>query len=226
MGPVQGGLEPLDVFDHYMNSIPDDEEWYARHAAMIEVESGWTVRAESPWAQGWSQFTPPTRGDWWPRVPGCAERVETDPYDMRCSVLAMNLYMEWLYQRSRRLTHDHGTALRIARAGYNGGLGWQLRQYRLCLATPGCDPNNWQHLAALCREAGRSAAACRENNAYPEKIARAEPRYYERKQKRKLLGRILKIGLKAAVAVSPSPVGIGDVQRVRKAVRSMRGEEK
>lgn len=207
-----------------MDEIPDDEEWYARHAGMLETESGWRVKAESPYAQGWAQFTPPTRGDWWPKVPGCAELVETDPFNQRCSVLAMNLYMEWLYLRALRMTQDPETALRIARASYNGGLGWQMKQNKLCLATPGCDPNNWQHLAALCREAGRSEASCRENNAYPEKIASAEPKYRERKKKRglRVLGRIAKAGVKAAVAVSPSPVGFDDVQRIRKGVRGIR----
>ena len=133
----------------------------------------------------------------------------------------MNAYMEWLYLKALRMTQDHETALRIARAAYNGGLGWQMKQNKLCLVTPGCDPNNWQHLAALCREAGRSEASCHENNSYAGKIESAEPKYRERKKKRKLrvLGRIAKAAARTAVAVSPSPVGFDDVQRVRRGVR-------
>ena len=207
-----------------MDEIPDDEEWYARHAAMLETESGLRPDAESRYAQGWAQFTPPTRGDWWPKVPGCAELVETDPFNQRCAVLAMNLYMEWLYARSLRMVQEHETALRMARKGYNGGLGWQMREHKLCLATPGCNPDNWRHLEALCREAGRSEASCRENSAYPEKIARAEPKYRERKKKRALrvLGGIAKAAARTAVAVSPSPVGLDDLQRARKAARGVR----
>ena len=223
---MRGGWAPLDAFDAFMDEIPGDEEWYARHAGMVEAESAWRPRAESPYAQGWAQFTPPTRGDWWPKVPGCAELVESDPFNQRCNVLAMNLYMEWLYARSLRMTQEHETALRMARAGYNGGFGWQMKQHKLCLVTPGCDPNNWQHLAALCREAGRSEASCRENNAYPGKIAKAEPKYRERKKKRaalRVLGKIAHAAARTAVAVSPSPVGIDDLQRVRKGVRDARG---
>lgn len=206
-----------------MDEIPDDEEWYARHAGMLETESGWNVKAESPWAQGWAQFTPPTRGDWWPKVPGCAELVESDPFNERCSVLAMNLYMEWLYQRSLRMVQDSRAALAMARRGYNGGLGWQMREHKLCLATPGCDPADSRHMQALCREAGRSEAACRENYSYAPKIERAEPKYRPRKKKRALrvLGKIAKTGAKAAVSMSPSPIGIDDVQRARKAVRRL-----
>ena len=222
---MPGGWEPVDVFDYFMATELDGEgEWYSRHAAMLETESGFRPKAESPYAQGWAQFTPPTRGDWWPKVPGCAELVESDPWNQRCSVLAMHLYMEWLYQRSLRLVQEHEAALRMARKGYNGGMGWQIREHQLCLATPGCDPNNWRHLEALCREAGRSEAACRENNAYPEKIAKAEPKYRERKKKGKLrlFGRIAKTAARTAVAVSPSPVGLDDIQRVRKGVQDIR----
>ena len=211
-----------------MDQIPGDEEWYARHAAMLETESAFRPGAESRYAQGWAQFTPPTRGDWWPKVPGCAELAETDPFNQRCNVLAMNLYMEWLYMRARRMAAEHETALRMARKGYNGGLGWQMREHKLCQATPGCDPNNWRHLEALCREAGRSEAACRENASYPEKIARAEPKYRERKKKRALrvLGGIAKAAARTAVAVSPSPVGLDDLQRARRAVRGRMPEKR
>lgn len=214
------GWTHLDVFDHFMDEI-GEEEWYDRHAALLETESAFLPEAESRYAQGWAQFTPPTRSDWWPKVPGCAELVESDPFNQRCSVLAMHLYMEWLFQRALRMVQRHETALRIARKGYNGGFGWQQREHKLCLATPGCDPHNWRHLEALCREAGRSEASCRENNAYPEKIARAEPKYRARKKKRALrvLGGIARTAAKAAVAVSPSPVGLDDLQRARQAVR-------
>ena len=91
----------------------------------------------------------------------------------------------------------------MARRGYNGGLGWQIREYKLCLTVPGCDPADWRHLAQLCMEAGRSEAACRENSEYPLRIERFEPKYRKRKKgwKRKLLK-----GVAAGVAVSQGRV--------------------
>ncbi len=226
MGPLPEGERwgHLDAFDAFMDEIPGDEEWYARHAGLIETESAWRREAESPWAQGWAQFTPPTRGDWWPKAPGCADLAESDPFNERCSVLAMNLYMEWLYMRSLRMVQQHEAALAMARRAYNGGLGWQQREYKLCLATPGCDPNNPQHMAALCREAGRSEAACRENHSYAAKIERAEPKYRERKKKRglRILGRAAKAAARAAVAISPSPVGLDDALGAGRALRKPR----
>ena len=177
----------MTLFDAVMDEIEADS-WYAEHAAMIRAESGWSVHAESPYAQGWSQFTPPTRGDWWKKIPGCED---ADPFDPRC-----NMPWRWTCTcatcTAGRLPwstrHDSrpGDGKTIA---YNGGLGWQIREHRLCLATPGCDPDSWQHLARLCMEAGRSEAACRENSEYPLKIQRAEPKYRKRKKgwKRKLL---------------------------------------
>ena len=175
----------LTLFDSVMDEVGAGD-WYVEHAAMIDAESGWLTTAESPYAQGWSQFTPPTRGDWWKKIPGCED---ADPFDPRCNAMAMDLYMRYLYRRSVAMVHAHEAALAMARRAYNGGLGWQMREHKLCLATPGCDPGNWQHLAALCMEAGRSEAACAENSQYPLKIEKAEPKYRKRKKgwKRKLL---------------------------------------
>lgn len=221
VGPHPEGAEPdpRAMLDAILASRGIDGIWLARHAAMIETESAFRLDAESRWAQGWSQFTPPTRGDVWPKIAGCAE---ADPFDPYCSALAMDLYMRGLLRRSLQLVQDERAALAMARRGYNGGLGWQQREFTLCLATPGCDPNNSQHMAALCREAGRSEAACRENHSYAGKVARAEAGHRERQRKRgwgrKLLG-VAKTAARTAVAVSPSPVGLDDLQRARQAVR-------
>lgn len=200
-GPVRGGPSPQAVFAEAMARLGESEGvWWARHAAQIETESSWRVRAESPWAQGLAQFTAPTRGDVWPRVPGCAA---ADPFDPWCNTLAMHAYMESLLRSSTRLTGDRRTALAVARKSYNGGLGWQQREHRLCLATPGCDPARPDHLAALCREAGRSESACRENHAYAAKVARAEPKY---RRKRGIGRKILRgVAIGAAVAQGRVP---------------------
>ena len=202
MGPLPSGPDPLDFFGAVMDEI-GNEEWYARHAAMIDTESGWKVKAESPWAQGWAQFTPPTRGDIWPKIAGCAD---ADPFDTHCSILAMDFYMRSLMRRSLQMVQNERAALAMARRAYNGGLGWQIREHKLCLATPGCDPGNSQHMQALCREAGRSEAACRENYSYAPKIERAEAKYRPRKKKRGLGRKILRgVAIGASVAQGRVP---------------------
>ena len=191
----------IEWLDGMMDEIDAGDKWTARHFAMIETESAFKVYAESPFAQGLAQFTPPTRGDWWPRIPECAGLLD-QPFDPRCAILAMHAYMQWLVRRSLAMTQDEESALVMARRAYNGGLGWQMREHKLCLATPGCDPDSWRHLLALCQEAGRSEAACRENSHYPVKIARAEKRYRKRKGwKRKILK-----GVAAGVAISQGRV--------------------
>ena len=193
------------MYDSVLDELhgPGGGEWYPRHAAMIQVESAWRVRAESPWAQGWAQFTPPTRSDIWTKIAGCEQ---ADPFDTHCSTLAMDLYMRSLLRRSLQLVQDERAALAMARRAYNGGLGWQIRERDLCLTTPGCDPGNPEHMAALCREAGRSEAACRENHSYAAKIERAEPAYRERKKKRGLGRKILRgVAIGASVAQGRVP---------------------
>lgn len=193
------------MYDAVLDELhgPGGGEWYARHAALFKIESDWLTDAESPWAQGWAQFTPPTRGDIWSKIAGCAE---ADPFDTYCAILAADLYMRSLQLRSLQLVQDERAALAMARRAYNGGLGWQIRERKLCLVTPGCDPRNAEHMAALCREAGRSEAACRENHSYAAKIERAEPAYRERKRKRGLGRKILRgVAIGAAVAQGRVP---------------------
>ena len=182
--------------------------WRDRHAGMIETESAWRVRAESPWAQGISQFTPPTRGDVWPRIEHCGG---ADPFDPWCNAMAMDLYMRDLYRAaSRRLQAADATGggrqvLAMARRGYNGGMGWQYRELKLCLATPGCDPSRPDHMAAVCREAGRSESACAENHGYDAKVARFEAQH-RAKRKRGLGRKILRgVAIGASVAQGRVP---------------------
>lgn len=187
------------LFDQVIAEIGSEgEAMYADHAAMIQVESAWNVYAESPFAQGWAQFTPPTREDWWKRIPGCEN---AQPFDPRCNILAMHIYNQWLLKKAIAMTAQLETAQMMQRAGYNGGMGWQMRQHKMCLSTPGCDPNNWQHLSALCMEVGRSEANCHENNSYPQKIAAVAPQFRKQKKKRGIGRKILK-GVQIGVAVS------------------------
>lgn len=181
------------------------DEWLVRYQSQVEQESAFRVLAESPWAKGLAQFTDPTRSDWWPRVPGCEALVDF-PFDPVCNILAMRLYMRWLTKQALAMGVDERTAVILAQRGYNGGWGWIQRERRLCQATPGCDPERSSDLVEICRAAGRSAAACRENGEYPERIARLQKRPG---WKRKLL-RVGKIGAKVGAAAGVPGASIAD----------------
>ena len=210
-GPVRGGPSARAIFEAAMDHLgAHGDEWYARHAGMVQAESSWRVRAESPWAQGLAQFTPPTRGDVWPRIAGCAG---ADPFDPWCGILAMDSYMGQLYRMADRQLQAAGATggrpqvLAMARRGYNGGMGWQQRELRLCLSTPGCDPSRPDHMAAVCREAGRSEAACRENHRYAPAVARAEAEYRPDRDRRKRgLGRKILRGVAIGASVAQGRV--------------------
>ncbi|MDC8015177.1 hypothetical protein [Tahibacter soli] len=61
----------------------------ARIAAQIHAESTWEPTAESPYAQGLSQVTPPTAA-WLPTV--CPEVGPPDPWDAGRSLRAITCY--------------------------------------------------------------------------------------------------------------------------------------
>lgn len=192
------------------------DEWLVRHMAMLETESNYEILATSPYAKGLAQFTDPTRGDWWPRVPGCEDRID-HPFDPICNILAMRAYMRWLVKMSLSMGLGEDQAVVMAQRGYNGGFGWQQREYRLCQATPGCDPHSWRDLVEICRAAGRSEAACRENGHYPVKIAKAARK---KGWKRKLL-KAGKLGAKAAAAAGVPGASLAE-GAVRQATRRRR----
>ena len=144
----------------------------ATFAAQIHQESRWRADARSPvGALGMAQFMPAT-ARWIGGMDG--ELANRDPFSPTWALRALVVYDKWLYDRVRGDTPCERMA--FALAAYNGGLGWVWRDQKLATAS-GADNGRWfGHVERF--NAGRSAAAYRENRDYPRVILRAhEPRY-------------------------------------------------
>lgn len=147
----------------------------ARLAAQIHQESAWNPRAESPYAQGLTQFTPST-ARWIPGV--CPQVGPPDVWDADWSLRAQACYMAWLHARIVPYRYAGGmtdcTRWHFALRGYNGGLGW-LNKERLKTQRAGADGNDWRDVE---RHRVRAGWAHRENIGYPRRILLTlEPAY-------------------------------------------------
>lgn len=145
----------------------------ATFAAQAHQESRWRFKAKSPvGAQGLGQIMPAT-ADWlaksFPSTLG-----DVDPYNPSWSLMALVTYDRWLANRikGRDACERHAMVL----ASYNGGLGWLIRDRKLASAK-GADPLVW--FGSIERfNAGRSAAAFRENRGYPRLILKTHEAKY------------------------------------------------
>jgi len=145
----------------------------ATFAAQVHQESRWRFKAKSPvGAQGLGQIMP-TTADWlaksFPSTLG-----DVDPYNPSWSLMALVTYDRWLANRikGRDACERHAMVL----ASYNGGLGWLIRDRKLASAK-GADPLVW--FGSIERfNAGRSAAAFRENRGYPRLILKTHEAKY------------------------------------------------
>ena len=136
------------------------ETWWHLYY-QIKVESAWNPIAQSRYAMGLAQFTPPTAKWIFPKV-GC-NPVE-DLFDPSCQVRAQTWYMKWLLQRYA----GREDPLAFAEAGYNGGAGWIDKELVRCRLLPWCRSNQWwEHVEKVCI---RAPWACEENRGYPRKI--------------------------------------------------------
>lgn len=147
----------------------------ARLAAQIHQESAWKPWAESPYAQGLTQFTPAT-AKWVPEI--CPSLDGVDPWNTNWAIEAQVCYMHWLYRRV--LPFKGGGQLQecskwaFALRAYNGGEGW-LQRERAQTRTRGDDPNDWLRVE---RYRSRGAAFHKENIGYPRRILLTlEPAY-------------------------------------------------
>ena len=154
---------PFNEETKRVNASPEDIIWYE---AQVWQESAWLQFAESKYAQGPTQFTPPTRNDWYPRTnPSCEGVHWSEPH---CAFRAQILYMT-VIGRSYLTSPDKWA---FSQAAYNGGPGWTRRETRLCAALPWCDPRRWYgHVEKVCHPK-RAAWACAENRDYPIRIRR------------------------------------------------------
>lgn len=157
----------------------------ATFAAQIHQESRWRADAVSPvGAQGMAQFMPATArwiAEIYPSLASCAAAAsEPDcaankrPLNPGWALRALVIYDRYLWERIEAASPCERMAMTLS--AYNGGLGWVNRDRRLAAAS-GANRLVWfDHIERF--NAGRSAAAFRENRGYPQVILRTfEPRY-------------------------------------------------
>ncbi|MGE4536650.1 MAG: transglycosylase SLT domain-containing protein [Desulfovibrio sp.] len=144
----------------------------ATFAAQVHQESGWRADAKSPvGAAGMAQFMP-TTGRW---IAGLfPELAANEPYNPSWALRALVTYDKWLWDRVSG--RDACQRMAMALSAYNGGLGWVQRDKSLT-GQQGGDALVWFGQVET-HNAGRSAAAFRENRGYPRRIlGRLEPLY-------------------------------------------------
>lgn len=143
-------------------------------AAQIHQESAWRADAVSHvGALGIAQFMPATAEDMAARHRACAPANPLDPeWSFRCR----DHYMRSRLAATQPLAGgmDECAQWTFALRAYNGGLGWINRDRRLAQSR-GLDPDDPAQVASV--NAGRHAAAFRENTEYAPKIHRLAPRY-------------------------------------------------
>lgn len=137
----------------------------ADFAAQIHQESLWRHDAVSPvGARGMAQFMPAT-ADW---IAGAYPALgpTPQPASPAWAIRALVTYDRHIWERLSAA--DNCNRMAKTASGYNGGPGWVSRDERLAAAR-GLDPSRWWgHVETV--NAGRSAAAWRENRAYPRRI--------------------------------------------------------
>lgn len=145
----------------------------ARLAAQIQQESAWDPRAESPYAQGLSQFTPAT-ARWLPSV--CPEVGPPDAWDPQWSLRALTCYDAWLYSRMASAA-DECARWAFTLSAYNGG-ETALDRERARADVRGLDQNRW--FGEVDGVVGRALRAWRENRGYVANILlHVEPAYID-----------------------------------------------
>lgn len=135
----------------------------ARFAAQIHQESGWRANARSPFAQGLTQFTPPT-AEWIAQAYPALHPA--DPWDPQWAIRAQVTYMRHLLRQVAPAATECDLWA-FALSGYNGGAGWVRRDRRLADAA-GADPDRWfGHVELHTR---RATWAREENRDYVRRI--------------------------------------------------------
>ena len=144
----------------------------ATFASQVHQESRWRQDAVSPvGAQGIAQFMP-TTADWIAQAyPALAER---QPFNPSWGLRALVTYDRHLWDLVKATSGCDRMAMTLS--AYNGGLGWVWRDQKLA-ASKGADSARWFDQVEQFN-AGRHAAAFRENRGYPRLILLTfAPRY-------------------------------------------------
>lgn len=133
-------------------------------AAQVHTESWWkNDTVSSVGAQGLAQFMPST-ARWLPTV--APETGEPAPFNPGWSLRALCTYDKWLWDRTDGANDFERMAFTLS--AYNGGQGWVNRD-KAKARKLGVDASRWfGHVENV--NAGRSAAAFRENRNYPRLI--------------------------------------------------------
>jgi soluble lytic murein transglycosylase-like protein len=136
----------------------------ATFAAQVHQESAWRPGAVSHvGAAGLAQFMPATATWIATLYPELAAR---EPYSPAWALRALVRYDSWLHARVSARSSCERWAFVLS--AYNGGLGWVYRDQALA-AREGLDGAAWFGQTERVN-AGRSAAAWRENRGYPGRI--------------------------------------------------------
>ena len=133
-------------------------------AAQVHTESWWRNDTVSHvGAQGLAQFMPAT-ARWLPSV--APETGKPAPFNPGWSLRALCVYDKWLWDRTNGA--DAFERMAFTLSAYNGGLGWVNRD-KAKARRQGVDASRWFG-AVETVNAGRSAAAWKENRQYPRRI--------------------------------------------------------
>lgn len=143
-------------------------------AAQIHTESWWRNQTvSSVGAQGLAQFMPST-ARWLPSV--APETGKPEPFNPGWSLRALCTYDKWLWERNSGANDYERMAFTLS--AYNGGQGWVNRDKKLARQR-GLDAARWFGVVATVN-AGRSAAAWKENRNYPRLILEERQHAYIR----------------------------------------------
>ena len=133
-------------------------------AAQVHTESWWRNRTVSHvGAQGLAQFMPST-AVWLPKV--APETGNPEPFNPGWSLRALCTYDKWLWERNDGASAYERMAFTLS--AYNGGQGWVNRDKSKARKL-NMDASRWFG-AVENVNAGRSAAAWKENRNYPRLI--------------------------------------------------------
>ena len=145
------------------------DRYAAVSGAQIHQESLWRPKAESPNAQGLTQFTPATSK--WIAEKFRVELWPADPWDPYWSIRAMVIYDDWIHRRIWDPASECD-AWAMTLSAYNGGLGWVNRDRQLCRleAEAGGDCRDGRWFNHVEHYSQRADWAFKENRGYPRRI--------------------------------------------------------
>lgn len=170
IGPAYAGEMPPDANKYKRELIRNSHAIWgldapvATFAAQIHQESAWNAAARSPvGASGLAQFMPAT-SEW---ISGLYGHLQgNQPNNPAWAIRALVTYDQWLWQRIK--ASEDCSRMAMTLSAYNGGLGWVYKDQAKAAAA-GADRSRWFGQVER-YNAGRHAAAFRENRGYPRNI--------------------------------------------------------